>query len=376
MQLPYRRMITKYRETSGAHVGSQCVAAVFEATERIYQITFYKAGSQWVRDVLSDARVREASGFRLACGGVDVPSEPWPDLRSGEIAAPIYCATPHDWETHAKQSDRAVVVLRDPRDIVVSLAASLRASHAKNHATRFLRGPMNAASAPHSLLLAMFAFSSWSERLRSWARAEKVPNAIVTTYCKLVADQYGEFTRIFDFLRLKVPVSTVHEVVAEHDFSYRTGRAPGEENVFSHRRKGQPGDWRNHFDSETGRAFEESFPRLLIDLGYEQSVAWWHELDPPRVPSTPQQLERSQWLRVVEEFATELSVMRTAAAERLSLVESLSAKLQEMESIAAERSRMIDSLHAARLTLEQSWSYKLGFTPLRRLSGLFKDGRQ
>lgn len=296
----------------------------------------------------------------------------------------------------------------------------------------------------------MFAFSSWSERLRSWSQTQPLSNAFVTTYCKLVADQYGEFERIFDFLEWKVPVSTLREVVAEHDFRSRTGRAPGEENTFSHRRKGQPGDWRNHFDTDTGRAFEESFPRLLIDLGYEQSIDWWRGLEAPRQNAAPEQLERSQWLRVLEEFVMELSVVRTAAAERLDaintltkeighknielegyrlaaaerlhdveqlttetvsakiqarsaeaaaaerlrlieslsarireieaeasarlvLIETLSANARELEAAAVERSRVIDSLNAAHAALVQSWSYRLGFAPLRWLFGLFKD---
>ncbi|MBM3756137.1 MAG: sulfotransferase domain-containing protein [Acidobacteria bacterium] len=135
----------------------------------------------------------------------------------------------------------------------------------------------------------------------------------------------------------------MREVVSENDFASRTGRAPGEENTFSHRRKGQPGDWRNHFDLETGRAFEELFPRLLIDLGYEQSTGWWQALDAPcEQPPPPEELERKQWLTVLEEFNTELNVVRIAVT--------------------------------ARIALEQRWNYKLGFLPLRRLFGLFKDG--
>ncbi|MBM3756136.1 MAG: hypothetical protein FJW38_19380 [Acidobacteria bacterium] len=141
-----------------------------------------------MRDVPADPRVLGAVGFRLGAGGADVPSEPWPALQPGEIAAPLYCATPQDRASHAADSDRAIIVLRDPRDIVVSLAASYRASHAPSNTTRLLRGPINAASPRHRLLLAMFAFSSWSERLRSWANPQGIDNALVTTYCKLVAD--------------------------------------------------------------------------------------------------------------------------------------------------------------------------------------------
>lgn len=440
-------------ETSVNNVGSDTVDAVLGATQRVYQLTFYKAGSQWVRDVLTDPRVLAETGFRLGAGGIDIPSEPWPELKAGEIAAPLYCAAPRDWEAYSTDSDRAIVILRDPRDIVVSLAASYRASHAPSQTTRLLRGPINSASPQHRLLLAMFAFSSWSDRLRPWSRTKLYRNAFVTTYCNLVDDQLGEFARIFDFLGWKIPAATLSAVLAENDFTARTGRARGDENVFNHRRKGQPGDWRNHFDIETGRVFEESFPRLLIDLGYEQSVDWWQALSGGNIQSTPEQLEHGQWLSVLEEFSRELEVVRTAAAERLeviqaltkevankrielegyrfaaaerlrdveeltattksaqllagsaataaaerlTVIESLLARIQELEEGAAaslalsetlaannqtleaaafERLHALESLHAERIALEQSWSYRLGFTPLRRFFGLFKDGRR
>ncbi len=39
-------------------------------------------------------------------------------------------------------------------------------------------------------------------------------------------------------------------------------------------RKGQIGDWRNHFTSEHKSAFKEVAGQLLIDLGYESDLGW------------------------------------------------------------------------------------------------------
>lgn len=52
------------------------------------------------------------------------------------------------------------------------------------------------------------------------------------------------------------------------------GRAPGEEDVRSHWRKGVAGDWRNHFSPEHVRAFKQSYDPLLLALGYEKSADW------------------------------------------------------------------------------------------------------
>jgi hypothetical protein len=41
-----------------------------------------------------------------------------------------------------------------------------------------------------------------------------------------------------------------------------------------------------------------------------------------------------------------------------------------------QRARIIESLHSSQAELERSWRYRLGFAPLRRLFGMFKDGRR
>lgn len=46
------------------------------------------------------------------------------------------------------------------------------------------------------------------------------------------------------------------------------GREKGVENSSSHYRKGKPGDWKNHFSEIHIELFEESFPGLLKNLNY------------------------------------------------------------------------------------------------------------
>jgi hypothetical protein len=52
------------------------------------------------------------------------------------------------------------------------------------------------------------------------------------------------------------------------------GRKQGQENLTSHYRKGQPGDWQNHFQPEHKTLFKELYPGLLTTLGYEDSDDW------------------------------------------------------------------------------------------------------
>jgi hypothetical protein len=55
---------------------------------------------------------------------------------------------------------------------------------------------------------------------------------------------------------------------------YAGGRAPGEEDVTSHYRKGVPGDWKLHFGPAHIDYFKQHYNDLLLKLGYEQSPDW------------------------------------------------------------------------------------------------------
>jgi len=77
---------------------------------------------------------------------------------------------------------------------------------------------------------------------------------------------------------LRRPMSVSGELllgrVWDHRFEKKARRRKGEEDPRSHYRKGQPGDWRNHFTEEHVAAFKEKFPGLVEKLGY----SWEAEL--------------------------------------------------------------------------------------------------
>jgi len=43
-------------------------------------------------------------------------------------------------------------------------------------------------------------------------------------------------------------------------------------------RTGIVGEWRNHFNRDDGRLFQEHFGRLMLDQGYIEDGDWWEEL--------------------------------------------------------------------------------------------------
>ena len=80
----------------------------------------------------------------------------------------------------------------------------------------------------------------------------------------------------FRFPRQRLTRRWVEALVHRKSFERLSGgRKKGQENVKSHYRKGQPGDWRNHFTPEHTARFAQEFGDLLITLGYEADASWY-----------------------------------------------------------------------------------------------------
>ena len=92
---------------------------------RIVHITLKKCGSQWVRDVLSASQILEYSNkpFSGITGDITFINDLNPPDQT--FSGPIYGMTHLEWKSWKKTNDQAIVVLRDPRDRLVSMMFSL-----------------------------------------------------------------------------------------------------------------------------------------------------------------------------------------------------------------------------------------------------------
>ena len=215
---------------------------------------------------------------------------------------------------------RAFHVIRDPRDVIVSGYFSHRNSHPTDgwpalaeHRVRLLR-----ASKEEGLFLEM-AFSK--ERLLQighWQytrpdvlelKMETLTTNTAATFCDIYAflgmleraprgigqralrrlvttinvlnqrgRRYTPFHWPLSPVRFPLPnlsPERVEAIVRRKNFARLAGgRRPGQEDPSSHYRKGQAGDWRNHFTAEHAAYFEQHFGDLLVSLGYETDNHW------------------------------------------------------------------------------------------------------
>jgi len=282
----------------------------------------HKCATRWIRDILSEVcwqagfrteRVRDplmpmahgplltTEGRRLSCADLGTY------LRQSSVD---FCLVRNAYreqlEALSEIPFRGFHVVRDPRDLIVSAYFSHRYSHPTAgypHLAKH-RQRLQEVSKEEGLLLEMDFSAQELRDLGEWPYGH--PDILELKMEELIARPYDGFLQIFEFLglmdweddyparrrvanfvrrmlnrlsfrhpllrRLRRPIPITGEMllgrVWDHRFEKKARRRRGEEDPRSHYRKGQPGDWRNHFTEEHVAAFKEKFPGLVEKLGY------------------------------------------------------------------------------------------------------------
>jgi len=217
---------------------------------------------------------------------------------------------------------RGFHVIRDPRDVAVSCYFSHRYSHPLRDDWPELaerRARLARLSQAEGLLSEIEALDGMFACLRGWRYDD--PDILELRMEALIADPYQHLLRVCRFLGVldparftlarraastlakgfrtveglsgeriripfgpqRIPAERVLGIAWEHAFEHLSGgRSRGDEDPYSHFRKGTPGDWRRHFTPEHVAAWKARYPGLLADLGYEHDDRW--DLDAPGLP--------------------------------------------------------------------------------------------
>jgi hypothetical protein len=95
------------------------------------------------------------------------------------------------------------------------------------------------------------------------------PEVLCIRFEELILERDAAIGRLLDYLETRG--FTPHIARAEAIAILKGGIAPHKSGTF---RKGEPGNWREHFTEANKRAFKEATGDLLLRLGYEQSNSW------------------------------------------------------------------------------------------------------
>ncbi|MBI1831801.1 MAG: sulfotransferase domain-containing protein [Planctomycetes bacterium] len=250
--------------------------------DNVYHCTVQKCASQWVRAILSDPRVHDWCGLRPYRYQDDLPGQHDPRklierrfdkaFPDATVATTIYSDYAGFAGIPKPACYKAFFVMRDPRDVLVSWYFSSRFSHPLMGDLGRVRRDLEHLSEVDGLLYCidhLEAFGLFAAQ-RSWADATaKDANVLLMRYEDLTGDDSpAMFAQLFAHCDIRVPADELDAILRSYRFERLSGRERGQEDRFSHHRKGIAGDWRNHFNDHVASRFEQVAGDLLSAWNY------------------------------------------------------------------------------------------------------------
>jgi hypothetical protein len=171
-------------------------------------------------------------------------------------------------------ADGAILIVRDPRDMVASLANHTRTSldAAISQLNNRHGGSHVQSRRMHRLLYQRHG--DWSGHARSWLEQDDLPVCLVR-YEDMKADTVGVFTRALRFAGEPADDETIRRAVAFADFAEL--RRQEQANGFGERpvtpggpffRRGEVGGWRDELSAEQVTRIEAAHAPMMRRLGY------------------------------------------------------------------------------------------------------------
>jgi hypothetical protein len=234
----------------------------------IYHCALRKTASQWMKAMFSDPIVYRHSGLVT----YDPRFYNWSHPRvapSNRIALSLFFSYKRFAEIPKPDKYRAFFVYRDPRDMLVSSYFSTRNSHAPMGDIPQLRQVLREKPQKEGLLFLIedFAKKGRFQVLRSWLTAPENEAIRLFRYEDLTGEQQkDEISELLRHCGIVIPPAELETLLARYSFKRMNDRAGA--GAVSHYRKGEPGDWRNHFDDDIAAAFDAKAGDLISRLGY------------------------------------------------------------------------------------------------------------
>ncbi len=232
-----------------------------------------KSGTTWMCQLLADY-------FRL----------PFPQ----HSIMPIGCsAVVHSFEAPSKKYRKGVYMIRDGRDTVVSTYFHVRGrllAGGKERHNRTLFAGLDPNAEPSANIATFLRrlhanptgglskLPSWGQHVNAYFEKGH-ENLQIVKYEDLLDDGCRAFGEVVSKMAgCEADVERVADTVRRYSFKNQTGRKQGQENRGSYLRKGEAGDWKNHFSKEAAEVFHQYYGTALIRAGYVADANWINQV--------------------------------------------------------------------------------------------------
>lgn len=178
--------------------------------------------------------------------------------------------TPRNLEVLRALGRRYVVLIRDPRDQIVSWAYFVK-NREENAFYEDTKGMSTEEAVTFFIERLYDEMLAWAV---DWKSAIEEPHSdlgLLVRYEDMKADGFGVMKRVFAHYSVGLSDEKVRAIVDANTFEKTTGRAAGHGDAKSFFRKGVSGDWANHFTDAQRRRVEELDRGRMAVLGYLES---------------------------------------------------------------------------------------------------------
>lgn len=234
----------------------------------LIHVTHWKAGSQWVHQILRTCFPDHI--VQPALNNVQFVKQ---HIAHDKVYPTVYI-TKEEFDTAILPENwHRFVIIRDLRDTLVSGYFSIRFSHPPMGPLAEWRKLLNEVNIDQGMNFLMEKWLPYSAAMQqSWLKA----NEPLLKYEDLLQDDVLLFREIIlKQAGMQISSEKLDEIVISARFANVTGgRQLGQENINAHERKGIAGDWKNHFSSKIKEEFKQKFGDLLIESGYETNKSW------------------------------------------------------------------------------------------------------
>ncbi len=240
-----------------------------EAIPLVFVVGYPKSGTTWVCQLAADLLELFFPRYSLL---------------------PIGCpAVVHGHEVVRKGYPKCIYSVRDGRDVMASLYFFLSRhlpdgplsglsprdrrlfpgmkdkNDTKRNFLPFLEGQLKS---PHA------SPKPWGAHVRSFFEARN-PNTVMIRYEDLLSDGAATLVRELGVIAGRpIDEGRARASMEKYSFARQAGRKKGAEDRSSFLRKGQAGDWMNHFTPEAAAFFDRHFGEELVRTGYENDRGW------------------------------------------------------------------------------------------------------
>ncbi|MFT7802230.1 sulfotransferase 1C4-like [Arapaima gigas] len=243
--------------------------------------TYPKAGTTWTQEIvdliMNDGKkeecMRAPTHIRMPFLEISTPNKIMSGFQLLQVMAPPRVIkthlpiqlVPHSfWENRCK----VIYVARNAKDTAVSYYHFSRINQVQpdpgtwpEYLDKFMRGEL--------------PWGSWYDHVKGYWKEKEKKNMLYLFFEDMKEDPRREVLRIAGFLGRHVPVDTIDNIVQLTTFAAMKNNPMANystvpDSIFDRKaseflRKGEVGDWQNHFSSQQSAVFDEHYRRVIAD---------------------------------------------------------------------------------------------------------------